>query len=92
MCNPIICQIDPANVKVADLIMIGENMESYYIAIIPDGFYKAIRNPIKTMCVLKQHIKSSKAKPVVDLENIFLRLLMIGQQQQVELGPLFAYE
>ena len=31
-------------------------------------------------------------RPVIDLENIFLRLLMIGQKRQMELGPLFAYE
>ena len=27
-CNPILCQIDPADVKVADSIMIGEKMEN----------------------------------------------------------------
>ena len=44
------------------------------------------------MSVLKKKVKGNKARPVIDLENIFLRLLMIGQQRQMELEPLFAYE
>ena len=44
------------------------------------------------MSVLKKQAKGNKGKPAIDLENIFLRLLMIGQQRKMELGPLFAYE
>ena len=90
--NPVTGQIASTDVNVADSIMIGEKMESNYIANLPDGFYNAISSQIKTMCALKAHVKGNKARPIIDLENIFLRLLMIGQQRQVELGPLFAYE
>ena len=54
-------------------------------------YYNPISSPIKTMYALKKKTKGN-LRPIIDLENIFLRLLMIGQKQQMELGPLFAYE
>ena len=44
------------------------------------------------MNILKAHAKDTKVLPVIDLQNIFLRLLMIGQWRGMELEPLFAYE
>ena len=35
---------------------------------------------------------SGHVRPVIDLESILLRLLMIGQQRKIELEHLFAYE
>ena len=69
-------------------------MENEFIANLPDGFYKAISSKVKRMCMLKRQTKGIKSKPVdpIDLETIFLRFLLIGQQQKIELGPLFAYE
>ena len=90
--NPVTGQIASADVNVADSILVGEKMEREFISSLPDGFYNAISSPIKTMCTLKGQTKGTKSKPVVDLETIFLRLLMIGQQRKIELGPLFAYE
>jgi len=90
--NPVTGQIAPAEVNVADSIAIGESMESKYISKLPGGFYDPISSPIKTMSILKKHAKSNKVKSVIDLENIFLRLLMIGQRRQMKLEPLFAYE
>ena len=90
--NPVTGQIAPADVNVANSSMIGENMESNYIASLPDGFFNAISSPIKTKCKDKEQVASNKSKPVIDLENIFLQLLMIGQRRQLELEPLFAYE
>ncbi|KAK3098071.1 hypothetical protein FSP39_015885 [Pinctada imbricata] len=40
----------------------------------------------------KKQVKGTKTNPVIDLETIFLRLLLIGQQRQLELAPLFSYE
>ena len=72
--------------------MIGDKLENNYINKLPGGFYDPISSPIKTMCVLKNQVKCKKATPAIDLESIFLRLLIIGQKRQVELEPLFAYE
>ena len=85
--NPVAGPISPNEVNVADSIVLGELMMSKYIASLPGGFHNPIRSPIKTTDVLKKHPKD---KPFIDLENIFLRLLMIGQM--MELLPLFNQE
>lgn len=90
--NPVTGQIASADVNVANSFSIGAKMESKYITNLPDGFYDPISSPIKTMSILKKKVKVNDARPAIDLENIFLRLLMIGQQRQMELKPLFAYE
>ena len=43
------------------------------------------------MNILKTHAKDTKVMPVIDLQNIFLQLLMIGQWRGMELEPPFAY-
>ena len=67
-------------------------MVSKYIASLSGGFYNSISSPINTMNILKTHARDTKVLPVIDLQNIFLRLLMIGQWRGMELEPLFAYE
>ena len=69
------------DINVADLIIIGEKLEREFIPSLPDGFYKLISSPIKTMCMLKGQTKGTKPKPVllIDLETLFLRLLLIGR-------------
>ena len=57
-------------------------MESKYRAIRHEGFLSA----------LKSNVEGNKAKSVIDLQNIFLRLVMIGQRRKMELEPLFDYE
>ena len=44
------------------------------------------------MDVDKKQNKGNDGRPTIDLENIFLRLLVIGPPRQMELEPLFAYE
>ncbi len=90
--NPVTGQIAPADVNVADSIVIGDKMEKEYVVSLPNGFYDPISSPIKMMSILKKQIKDKKIKPVIDLQSIFLWLLLIGQWWLMELGPLFAYE
>ena len=47
--------------------------------------------PIKTMGDAMKS-KRNPDKPAIDLENICVCLMMIGQRRQLELGPLFDYE
>ena len=90
--NPVTGQIANDSVNVADSLVIGNKLESKYIASLPKGFTDPISTPIKTMDVRK-HVKSSVVTPVIGLKNIFLRLLLVGQRRQMELGPhLHAYE
>ena len=85
-------QIAQTNVNVADSILIGEKTEREYIASLPNGFFNPSSGPITTMSVSKQQVKDKQFRLVIDLESIFLRLLMIGQQRQMEIEPLFACE
>ena len=90
--NPVTGEIAPAEMNVADSILIGEKMGSKYIASLSGGFYDPISSPIKTLGIIKKKVKGNKVRPVIDLENIFLWLLMIGQRRQMELRPLFSHE
>ena len=90
--NPITGQVAPTDVNVMDSFFIGEKMEQAYIATLPEGFHNPISSPIKTMSIIKKQAKGSKVRPVIDLESMFLRLLMIGQQRQIKLEHLFTYE
>ena len=77
--NPVSGQIAPSNVNVADSVSIGAKMERAYITTLPDGFRSTISSPIKTMSILKKQAKGNKVTPVINLENMLLRLLMISQ-------------
>ena len=76
--------------NVADSIEIGQKMEREYIAIL--RFYNPISSPIKTMSLLKKEIMGKSVRPVIKLECIFLRLLMIRHQREINKEYLFAYE
>ena len=77
--------------NVADSLLIGEQMAECYSASLPGGFYAPISCPIKTMGDAMKS-KRNRDKPALDLENILVRLMMIGKRRQLELGPLFDYE
>ena len=89
---PVSGQIASTDVNVADSIIIGDRMKREYIASLPNGFFNPISSPIKTMSVLKKQAKSKEVRPVINLENIFLRRLSIGQQRQLKLELLFECE
>jgi hypothetical protein len=90
--NPVTGEVASNEVNVADSFDIGEQMSSKFISGLPDGFFDPISTPIKTMNILRKHFKGDKVMPVIDLENIFLRLLLIGQRRQIDLESLFSYE
>ena len=58
---------------------------------LPAGFHAKLSSPVKTMEKLKHGIKIGD-QVVFDLESIFLRLLLVGQQREIELLPIFGYE
>ena len=90
--NPVSGQIASADVNVADSQILGDQLERNYISSLPGVFYNVISSPIRTMGSSKKQTKGTKNNPVIDFETIFLRLLLIGQQRQLDLGPLFSYE
>ena len=58
---------------------------------LPSGFRVKMSSQVKTMEQFKRGMKVGD-KTAFDLETIFLRLLMVGQKRQLQLGPIFQYE
>lgn len=84
-------QVAPEEVNVADAVAIGEGMLKAFHNSLPAGFHAKITSRVKTMEILKRGIKIGN-KTIFDLEAIFIRLLMVGQQRQLQLAPIFSYE
>lgn len=67
-------------------------MVSKTIASLPNGFYNPISSPIKTIAVLKNQDKAGKGKPDIDIESLFLRLLVIRHRREMKLETMLTYE
>ena len=78
-------QVAPAVVNVSDALSLDFRKS------LPAGFHTKISSPVKTMEKLKHRIKIGD-QVVFDLESIFLRLQLVGQQREMELLPIFGYE
>ena len=55
------------------------------------GFHDKMSSPVKIMESLKRGVKVGE-NTVVDAESIFLRTLVVGQQRQLPLAPVFSYQ
>ena len=90
LCNIVNGQVAPAVVNVSDALSLGALMVTDFRKSLPAGFHTKISSPVKTMEKLKHGIKIGD-QVVFDLESIFLRLLLVGQQREMELLPIFGY-
>ena len=70
---------------------INERMAAQFRASLPTGFHATVSSSIKIMKHIKKGVKMGD-KNIFNLETIFFRLLTVGQQQQMKLGPIFQYE
>jgi hypothetical protein len=84
-------QVAPTMVNVADSLALGTPMATAFRNSLPTGFHAKLSSPVNTMEHLKRGIKIGD-KVVFNLESIFLRLIMVGQQREMELLPIFGYE
>ena len=66
-------------------------MATAFCTSLPTGFHAKLSSPVNTMEHLKQGVKIGD-KVVFDLKSIFLHLLVVGQQREVELLPIFGDE
>ena len=76
-------QVAPTKVNVADSLSFGEPMVAAFRNALPGGFYSKLTSPVNTIEHLKKGVKIGD-KVVFDLESIFLRLLIVGQQRDME--------
>ena len=84
-------QVAPVVVNVSGALALGALMVTDFRKSLPAGFHAKLCSPVKTMEKLKHGIKMGD-QVVFDLESIFLRLLLVGQQREMELQPIFGYE
>ena len=76
----------PVNVAIS--LSFGEPMVAACRNTLPSGLYSKLTSPVNTMEHLKKGVKIGD-KVVFDLESIFFRLLIVGQQRDMELMPIF---
>ena len=62
---------------------LGTRMASRFGKTIPTGFHAKLSSPVMTMANEKNGVK---------IDDIFLCFLMVGQQREMELLPIFGYE
>ncbi len=84
-------KVAPSEVNVENSVAIGEKMAVSFRNSLPSNFHGKNSGTVKTMEQLKRGVKVG-GKTVFDLESIFIRLLMVGQQRQLQLAPIFKYE
>ena len=84
-------QVSPRMVNVSDSLALSGTMATGFHNSLPTRFHAKLNSPVNTMEHLKRGVKIGD-KVVFDLESIFLRLLVVGQQRQMELLPIFGYE
>ena len=80
-------QVAPAVVNVSDALALGALMVTAFRNSLPAGIHAKLSSPEKTMKKLKMG-----DQVVFDLESIFLRLLLVGQQREMEFLSIFGYE
>ena len=78
-------------VNVSDSLALRGAMATAFRKSLPTEFHAKLSSLVNTMKHLKRGVTISD-KVVFDLESIFLRLLVVGQQREMELMPIFRYE
>ena len=84
-------QVAPTKVKVQDALHIGSTQSEKFAALLPDAFHSKIQSRVKTMQGMKT-VVIVNVMAVFDIETIFARLLVVGQQRDVEVTDIFQYE
>ena len=84
-------RIAPPHINVNEAVTIGEDMQMEFMTSLPSGFHNPIKRKIKTMEEMTRGMKINN-KTVYDLEAVFSRLLVVGQQRNMNLKDEFQCE
>ena len=79
------------SINIADTVNIGEEMTRNFVNSLPEGLHKSISGKIKTMETMKSGIKIGDTM-IYDMEALFSRLLIFGQNRNTSLVSVFEYE
>ena len=84
-------QVAPTKVNVQDALHIGSTQSEEFADLLPGAFHSKIERKVKTMQEMKK-VVIVNGKAIFDIETLFARLLVVGQQRGVEVTYIFQYE
>ena len=84
-------QVAPDTVNVQDALAIGIEQSRQFSASLSSDFHTTIKKKVKTMVALKKAV-TVKGKAIYDIETLFSRILVMGQQRSVEIADIFQFE
>ena len=84
-------QVAPDSVNVQNALHIGEQQSKDFADSLLEGFHSPIGKRITTMEVMKKAL-TVKGMPIYDMDALFARLLVVGQQRGIELKDVFDHE
>ena len=84
-------QVAPDTVNVQNALAIGSEQSRQLSASLSSEFHKTIKKKVKTMELLKKAV-TVKGKAIYDIETLFSRLLVMGQQRSIDIANVFQFE
>ena len=84
-------QVAPDTVNVQNALAIGSEQSRQCSASLSSEFHKTIKKKVKTMELLKKAV-TVKGKAIYDIETLFSRLLVVGQQRSIDIADVFQFE
>ena len=77
--------------NVQNALAIGSEQSRQFSASLSNEFHKTIKKKVKTMELLKKAV-TVKGKAIYDIEMLFSRLLVMGQQRSIDIADVFQFE
>ena len=84
-------QVAPNTVNVQNAMAIGSEQSTQFSASLSSEFHKTIKKKVKTVELLKKAV-TVKGKAIYDIETLFSRLLVVGQQCSIDIADVFQFE
>ena len=84
-------QVAPDTVNVQDALAIGSEQSKQFSASLSSDFHTTIKKKVKPMEALKKAV-TVKGKAIYDVEMLYSRLLVLGQQRSMEVADVLQFE
>jgi len=83
--------VAPDTVNVQNALAIGSVQSRQFSASLSSELHNTIKTKVKTMELLKMAV-TVKGKAIYDIETLFGRLLVMGQQRSIGIADVFQFE
>ena len=88
ICNGLVA-LDTVNVQ--DALALGMEQSEQFSASLSSDFHKPLQKRVKTMEVLKKSV-TDEEKVIYNLETLFSRVLVVGQQRNIEIAGILQFK